>query len=259
MIVLCPELLIDISSLGYNAKEYDLKNNTRNEPATSSLKLKEGKSWWRGRDKNTLHNEHPHKGALFNGSIGIIVDPSPEQLQSFFALSEKEKNELIDQLLLCPKNKTDTLIEGWGGNEVLQKIKRGVRKSMQYVNGSDDNNLSRNCSSKILCMIYTVNLPGDNHTNLCSIAQTWGRKCDGFLAASNSTDHSIGAINLLHKYNETYGNMWQKIRSMWTYAYNHYIDDFDFFYICGDNTYLSIPNMRAYLDGPEVYALEYGY
>ena len=112
MIVLCAELLIDISSLGYNAKEYDLKNNTRNEPATSSLKLKEGKSWWRGRDKNTSYNEHPHKGTLFNGSIGMIVDLSPKQLQSFFALSEKEKNELIDQLLLCPKNKTDTLIEG---------------------------------------------------------------------------------------------------------------------------------------------------
>jgi glycoprotein-N-acetylgalactosamine 3-beta-galactosyltransferase len=53
--------------------------------------------------------------------------------------------------------------------------------------------------------------------------------------------------------------MWQKIRTTFTYAYDHFRDDYDFFYIAGDDTYAAVDNMRAYLDGPEVKQLEEGY
>uniref|UniRef100_A0A7S4M799 Hexosyltransferase n=1 Tax=Odontella aurita TaxID=265563 RepID=A0A7S4M799_9STRA len=46
---------------------------------------------------------------------------------------------------------------------------------------------------------------------------------------------------------------------MWAYAYDHYIDEYDYFYICGDDMYVVVDNLRAYLDGPDVRSLLDGY
>ena len=70
--------------------------------------------------------------------------------------------------------------------------------------------------SHILCMIYTVHIENNPHANVRAQAdKTWGRQCDGFIAASNLTDHSVGAmmIDLAHNGEEEYANMWQKTRT----------------------------------------------
>jgi len=51
----------------------------------------------------------------------------------------------------------------------------------------------------------------------------------------------------------------KKIRSMWAYAYDHYRDEFDFFHIAGDDTYIAVDNLRSFLDGPHVIRLEEGH
>jgi len=107
-------------------------------------------------------------------------------------------------------------------------------------------------------MVYTVDLP-DARDRLKAIVETWASECDGFYAASNVTDHKIGAIDLPHEGPEEYGNMWQKIKTMWTYAYDHYLNEYDFFHICGDDVYLVVENLRSFLDGPDVLRLEDGY
>jgi len=109
-----------------------------------------------------------------------------------------------------------------------------------------------------LCMVYTVDLP-ESRSNLQAQAETWGSQCDGFIAASNATDHSIGSIDLVHQGPEEYGNMWQKIRSMWAYAYDHFLDEYDFFHIAGDDVYMVIENLRSFLDGPDIIRQEDGY
>ena len=225
-------------------------------------------------------SEHPHKGALFHNVTGMIVDPSPDRLEKFFNgvqnLHDFDESSLRTRRkdFLCP-NDTVYGLEGKGGYQTLQKIRTGLLESLER-NGkihnrnvdashiNDNNNTSttttkRRRRSKILCMVYTVHLPNDNHYNLRAQAHTWGRRCDGFIGASNYTDHSIGAIDLLHQGIEDYSNMWQKVRSMWAYAYDHYKDEYDFFYICGDDTYVVVENLRAYVDGPEVERLENGY
>jgi glycoprotein-N-acetylgalactosamine 3-beta-galactosyltransferase len=227
--------------------------------------------WWRGRDSNiSLVQHHPYKGAKFNNMTGMIVDPSPARLEVFLDSTELIRNKLVSPEVLCPPA-NDYDVEGMGGNKVLQKIKAGILKSRKFIKNqseglegqfgeslfkSSDRQTKR--KSKVLCMVYTVHLPHDNHTNLRSQAHTWGKRCDGFFAASNYTDHSIGAIDLLHKGSEGYGNMWQKIRSMWTYAHQYY-NEYDFFYICGDDVYVAVENLRAYVDGPEIERLENGY
>lgn len=64
---------------------------------------------------------------------------------------------------------------------------------------------------RVFCMVYTHS---NSHDQLRAIAETWGPRCDGFMAASNQTDRSIGAVDLWHEGPEIYGNMWQKVRAM---------------------------------------------
>jgi hypothetical protein len=99
--------------------------------------------------------------------------------------------------------------------------------------------------------VYTVDLPV-NSDNLQSVVRQRAPKCDGFFAASNVTSHSVGAVNLPHIGGEFYKNMWQKIRSMWGYALQGYAEEFDWFYIGCDDTYLAE-------DVPDVKRLENGY
>ena len=42
-------------------------------------------------------------------------------------------------------------------------------------------------------------------------------------------------------------------------AYDHYRDQFDYFYAVGDDTFVVVDNLRAYLQGPEVQRLKDGY
>ena len=76
--------------------------------------------------------------------------------------------------------------EGKVGYQGLQKIQTGSE-------GSNP--------KKVLCLIYTHS--GRHDSWLRAIAETYGPRCDGFLAASNQTDPSLGAVHLLHEGPET--------------------------------------------------------
>lgn len=97
---------------------------------------------------------------------------------------------------------------------------------------------------RILCAIYTH---AGQHDMVETITRTWGKQCDGFVAFSTETHPSRGIVNLIHAGPEAYGNMWQKVRSIWGYVHQHYLDDFDFFHLCGDDTYVIVPNLRRFL------------
>jgi glycoprotein-N-acetylgalactosamine 3-beta-galactosyltransferase len=95
---------------------------------------------------------------------------------------------------------------------------------------------------RILCMIYTHS--GHHETKVRAILETYAPHCDGFLAASNVTDPSLGAVHIKHIGNESYSNMWQKVRGIWKYAFDHYIDQYDFFHLGGDDMYVIPDNLR---------------
>jgi hypothetical protein len=97
---------------------------------------------------------------------------------------------------------------------------------------------------RILCGVYTHE---PSHGNIADIVDTWGWRCDGFFAGSTKTDRTIGAVHLPHQGDEFYGNMWQKTRSMVAFMYDYYLDDFDYFLLCGDDTFVILENLRNYL------------
>ncbi len=60
---------------------------------------------------------------------------------------------------------------------------------------------------------------------------------------------------MLHQGEAVYKNMWQKVRSTLAYIYDNYLEDYGYFHICGDDTYVVVENLRSYLNGPQVLAL----
>jgi hypothetical protein len=97
---------------------------------------------------------------------------------------------------------------------------------------------------RILCGVYSHK---GSHERIAGIADTWGWRCDGFFAASTETDRSIGAIDLPHQGPESYDNMWQKTRSMVAFMYDYYLEDYDYFLLSGDDTFIILENLRNYL------------
>ena len=99
--------------------------------------------------------------------------------------------------------------------------------------------------TRVLCMCYTM---ADAHpTRIRAMRETWAGRCDGFLAFSTESDPRLPAISIPHDGEEAYGNMWQKIRSIWRFVGEHYVDQFDYFFLGGDDMFVIPENLRAYL------------
>jgi len=103
--------------------------------------------------------------------------------------------------------------------------------------------------AKIMCIVYTIEA---HHSRIPPIQQTWGQKCDGFVVVSDATDPILGTVHVPHEGNEEYGNIWQKIRSAWSYVYDNYYEQYDWFHIGGDDLYVLVENLRLYLESEEI-------
>ena len=99
--------------------------------------------------------------------------------------------------------------------------------------------------TRLLCAMYTM--ADAHHNRICAIRETWGGRCDGLIAFSTASDPRIPAISLPHEGAEAYGNMWQKVRSIWKFVGEHYADQFDYFFLGGDDLFVVPENLRAYL------------
>jgi glycoprotein-N-acetylgalactosamine 3-beta-galactosyltransferase len=119
---------------------------------------------------------------------------------------------------------------------------RALYKIYSFLNDSPSHPKKKSPKIRLFCMVYTHS---NRHDIVRAIAETYGQECDGFMAASNLTEESIGAFRLEHDGSETYQNIWNKVQKMWFYVYTHYLLDFDWFLICGDDTFVIPANARA--------------
>jgi hypothetical protein len=182
-----------------------------------------------------------------------IADPSPKHLKISSRALERQKvcnaSGMVDEISYA----------------VIANIRRGIIETQRRASlaldidqqPQENDRRGQVKKPRILCMVYTHE--GAHKTNLQSIVDTWASQCDGFLAASNVTDVNLGAINIKFFGPEAYGNMWNKVEAMWKYAYKHYLDDYDYFHICGDDAYVIPDNLRVYLMGKQVNDLLNGY
>lgn len=182
----------------------------------------------------SLKQVEPHprtnQGALdADGNPGYIHDTQYVRNHPLPFNHHPDHPELSEGICDLPPGKG---IEGPAGIYALQKITTTANIPTK----------TTAALPKVLCIIYTHS---NAHTKAAlAVAETYGQRCDGFMAASNKTNITIGAVNILHEGPEAYGNMGQKVRSIWKYTYDNYLEDYDWFHIGGDNMFVIAENLK---------------
>jgi hypothetical protein len=209
---------------------------------------------------------HPHAGSRCpNGTMGYIADPTAlrRNLQSFLQqLFPDELDPLSNashywDLLTdyYPQHRNGSLY----GNHRLGSpyvCNLGPGRSFEDDGGykllTEKITVSSTATApttptppiKVLCSIYTYRKMRDLSR---AHALSWGHKCDGYLAFSTETIPELGMLEILHAGEEMYDNMWQKVRSIWAYIHDQYLNDYDFFHLGGDDLYLIVENLKRFL------------
>jgi len=57
------------------------------------------------------------------------------------------------------------------------------------------------------------------------------------MVASTKTDVALGTVAIPHEGPEEYNNIWQKVRSMWSYIYDNYYEKVSIFREAGNLTF----------------------
>lgn len=116
------------------------------------------------------------------------------------------------------------------------------------VSASSSSLTSQQHNGKVFCI----------HSYVRSAKQTrtirWGKRCDGFLTASTETIHQEGTVHLPHYGNNVakHKGIWQKVRSMLACTYDNFLEEYDFFFISGDDTFLRMENIMAFSTSPNL-------
>ncbi|KAL7566197.1 hypothetical protein ACA910_011271 [Epithemia clementina (nom. ined.)] len=178
------------------------------------------------------HKEHPHMGAKdVDGNYGYIHN------ETHLHLDPPSFNMNKDDLKTACTRRDNN----------YRMLTEKVYVDMDYDTKAQaelgDNRV------KIFCLVYTTE---KGHSNIPRIRETWGQKCDGFMVGSTKTDPSIDAVEIPHEGPEEYDNIWQKVRSMWSYIYDNYYDKYDWFHIGGDDLYVIVENLKQYLESEEI-------
>jgi glycoprotein-N-acetylgalactosamine 3-beta-galactosyltransferase len=100
---------------------------------------------------------------------------------------------------------------------------------------------------KILCLILTQQ---SNHmTRLKAVHETWGRKCDKIIAASDLTDSSLDAYKI--KSMSGYLGIWDKLMQTLKLVVNQTLveEPYDWILKADDDTFVIMENLQSFLAG----------
>jgi glycoprotein-N-acetylgalactosamine 3-beta-galactosyltransferase len=208
-------------------------------------------------------------------SVSYVVQPKKFDFSKNFQerCADPNYQQLINERILAESNRDPCHLLGTNCGVVLRRLQfpkdlpihevspwrpREIPCSpadedpAPFAPSSDKTSLPR-----IFCGIFTK---ASNHqTYVRTIHKTWARKCTAFLAFSTVDDPVLPSINLPHIGEETYGNMWQKSRSIWKYIATHYLKEFDWFLLGGDDMYYVMENLYSYITSDEIRHIQQHY
>lgn len=192
------------------------------------------------------HFAHPHAGAKDKfGHWGYVHNAAVlRQIPLSFIVLAEEKHEVCAQVGQATDEKDNSKLISQVFNQVIKVSKTAVSALASSI--------------KVFCAVYSY--PGNrNQTN--AIAMTWARRCDGYMTASTETIDNLAVVNLPHFGTGVgkYSGIWQKVRSMVSYFYDNFLNNYDFLFICGDDTYLIMENLKEFLTSPSFVKYAGGY
>lgn len=173
-------------------------------------------------------------------SIPLKKEPLTDYFNPYVLQQRTSSGSLI---MPDPTVKNACGLKSTADGQLLDKVKLDRSKDIAKVKPND--------GLKLFCGVYTME---DAHsTNAEATRSTWGKRCTGFVAFSTISDPLFPAMKIEHEGPETYNNMWQKSRSIWKYIATHYLEEFDWFLMGGDDMFYIIENLRNYLDSDEIH------
>jgi glycoprotein-N-acetylgalactosamine 3-beta-galactosyltransferase len=98
-------------------------------------------------------------------------------------------------------------------------------------------------SPTILCFIMTYT--ERHNTSVTDVINTWGKRCDKLILASDTTDLILGTIAMQAE--ATYHNLWNKLNETLHHVYYNYRNDYDWFLKVDDDSYVILENLKAFL------------
>lgn len=170
-----------------------------------------------------------------NGEKGYVHDPQwlMKNPKKFHIPPDPPKGG--QELCYAPGNSTE------GAEGIVD-----VMKNRNHIETSKE---SRDV--KLFCALYTYS--GRVHFT-DAISETWGRKCDGLLFASDNHSNETGHMLLKSNSRRGFGykSMIQRVRTMLAYLYDNFLDDYDFFHLSGDDVFIIVENMKEFLASDRV-------
>jgi glycoprotein-N-acetylgalactosamine 3-beta-galactosyltransferase len=160
--------------------------------------------------------------------LGYIADPTVKR--RYFHISSKDYKEVCAP----PGQATDEDVVGY--RALTEQVK--VAKSL-----TTNHHSATTTTTAIFCLVYTYD---GGKGRVEAILETWGQHCDGFLAASTFTNATMNTVRIPGTTGD-YNDIWQKLRAMLFYTFWNYRDDFDFFHVSGDDAFVIVENLKAYL------------
>lgn len=223
-----------------------LRNSNKNKNPKLVIKGQQLKNDFK--EESLLKNSNIIFGATYNnGTKGYIADTKYVRYNWYKEYNNKSYTFIPmtnkEQSIICNTSLGQSITELTNGYKILTKVQ--VVQEQQY-SAHNDSTTYNNHHPRILCAIYTISTNRHN-IQIKNIIDTWGHRCDGFIAFSNETNITLGTINLTHVGPETYSNIWNKVRSIWFYIYEYYRNDYDIFHLSGDDTFLVVENLRYFI------------
>ena len=200
--------------------------------------------------QRTTHKFEPLGNMIDTGHANIANECNMSA--NDFAVLENMKF-CIDNRILCETVLTERMRQ----NMTLDSMD-SVDLSYYKWFRDEDTSRSKDINVSILCMTYTMS---HNHDRVADISATWGAKCDGYIAFSNTTNDmsslSIITVSLpiyiKDKRMEDYNQMWVKSQSIWSFVESSgLISEFQYFLLGGDDMYVIPDNLRWFLQSPIV-------
>ena len=96
---------------------------------------------------------------------------------------------------------------------------------------------------RILCSIQTR--PVSHAQRAIHIMETWGKHCDKVIFSSTATDVNLGAIGF--NMPDSHDFTWGRFKLMFKYIYQNFIDEYDWFVKCDDDSFFYMENLRFLL------------
>lgn len=203
--------------------------------------------------------KHPYKGAMDElGNWGYVHDSKVlkhrlhqsrnDSYSTTTFIHQEERSELCADAGFGPEGSGEIARQLFSGH-----IQVGSSSSSSSTTSSSPLQQSQQQQQtvRIMCAVYSH--PGGRNQTI-AIAQTWGRRCDGWMVSSTETIANEGIVRIphmgTHQQQGKYDGLWQRIRSMLVYMYDNFRHEYDFFLLCGDDTYVIMENLREFLTNP---------